>query len=84
MYDDLVNGNVWFFDVDLFLNGNLFVLLLCGIDIVVFEFDLDICECVWEQCFDMEDIYDVDVFGEDEFFIVNMCEWNDFVGVSED
>ncbi|MFK8214569.1 aryl-sulfate sulfotransferase [Haloferax volcanii] len=83
-YDDSVNGNAWFFDVDPLPNGNLLVSSPRGTDTVVFELDPDTRERVWEQRFDMEDTHDVDAFGGDELLIANMREWNDSAGVSED
>ena len=70
-YDDSVNGNAWFFDVDPLPNGNLLVSSPRGTDTVVFELDPDTRERVWEQRFDMEDTHDVDAFGEDELLIAN-------------
>ena len=76
VHNDSVDDGAWFFDVDPLPNGNLLVSSPRAGETVVYEFDPDSQERVWQQRFDMEDTHDVDRLSEDELLIANMREWN--------
>ena len=83
-HDDMVGGSAWFFDVDQLPNGNLLVSSPRAGDTLLFEFDPDTQERVWEERFDMTDTHDVTSLGDDRIAIANMREWNESAGVSDD
>ena len=83
-HDDRVGGSAWFFDVDQLPNGNLLVSSPRAGDTLLFEFDPDTQERVWEERFDMTDTHDVAYLGDDRIAIANMREWNESAGVSDD
>ena len=77
-------SGAWFFEVDPMPNGNLLVSSPRDGETVVFEFDPDTRERVWQERFDMTDTHGVAYLGDDRIAIANMCEWNDSAGVSDD
>jgi len=83
-HDDTVGGDAWFFEVDPMPNGNLLVSSPRAGDTVVFEFDPDAEERVWQERFDMTDTHGVAYLGDDRIAIANMREWNESTGVSGD
>ena len=83
-HDDTVGGSAWVFDVDQLPDGNLLVSSPRAGDTLVFEFDPDTQERVWEERFDMTDTHDVAYLGDDRIAIANMREWNESAGVSDD
>jgi len=84
IHDDNVGGNAWFFDVDPMPNGNLLVSSPRADDTLVFEFDPDARERVWQERFAMTDTHDVAYLGDDRIAIANMREWNATTEVSDD
>ena len=83
-HDDRVGGNGWFFEVDPMPNGHLLVSSPRGGDTVVFEFDPDARERVWQERFDMTDTHGVAYLGDDRIAIANMRAWNDSADASGD
>ena len=83
-HDDTVGGSAWFFDVDQLPNGNLLVSSPRAGDTLLFEFNPDTQERVWEERFNMTDTHDVASLGDDRIAIANMREWNESAGVSDD
>jgi hypothetical protein len=77
-------AGAWFFEVDPMPNGNLLVSSPRDGETVVFEFDPDTRERVWQERFDMTDTHGVAYLGDDRIAIANMREWNDSAGVSDD
>ncbi len=77
-------GGRWFFDVDQLPNGNLLVSSPRDGETVLFEFDPDTQERVWQERFEMEDTHDVAYLGDDRMAIANMREYNETTGVSND
>lgn len=77
-------SGAWFFEVDPMPNGNLLVSSPRDGETVVFEFDPDTRERVWQERFDMTDTHGVAYLGDDRIAIANMREWNDSAGVSDD
>ncbi len=49
---------------------------------MLFEFDPDTQERVWQELFEMEDTHDVAYLGDDRMAIANMREYNESTGVS--
>ncbi|RLM56846.1 ArsR family transcriptional regulator [Halobellus sp. Atlit-31R] len=83
-HNDTVGGRAWFFDVDPLPNGNLLVSSPRAGDTVVFEFNPETRERVWQQRFEMTDTHDVAALGDGRIAIANMREWNESTGVSDD
>jgi len=83
-HDDGAVGSAWFFEVDPMPNGNLLVASPRDGETVVFEFDPETRERVWQERFDMTDTHGVAYLGDDRIAIANMREWNDSAGVSDD
>ena len=83
-HDDGVVGSAWFFEVDPMPNGNLLVSSPRDGETVVFEFDPDTQERVWQERFEMTDTHGVAYLGDDRIAVANMREWNDSAGVSDD
>jgi hypothetical protein len=83
-HDDSVGDGAWFFEVDPMPNGNLLVSSPRDGETVVFEFDPDAGERVWQERFDMTDTHGVAYLGDDRIAIANMREWNESAGVSDD
>jgi len=76
-------GASWFYDVDPLENGNLLVTSTIPGDTVVYEFDPDTGDRVWEQQFDAEDTHDAQLLNEHELLVANMRNTRED-GVSDD
>jgi hypothetical protein len=83
-HGDSVSGTAWFFEVDPMPNGNLLVSSPRDGETVVFEFDPDTQERVWQERFEMTDTHGVAYLGDNRIAIANMREWNESASVSED
>jgi len=74
----------WFFDVDPLPNGNLLVVSPRDGATVVYEFDPETDERVWEQRLPFEDTHDVDMLSEDELVVSHMRAWDAANETSDD
>lgn len=72
----------WFYDVDPLSNGNLLVVSTAPGRTLVYEYNPETRERIWEEEFDFEDTHDVDLINENELLIANMREYEN--GVSND
>lgn len=84
VYNSSRGENAWFFDVDPLPNGNLLVTSPRDERTLVYEFNPETRERVWEQRFPFTDTHDVDMLNEQELVVSHMRAWDANRSVSDD
>ena len=77
-------GARWFYDVDPLPNGNLLAVTTNPDGTMVYEFDPETKERVWEQALPYHDTHDVDVYNETHLAVANMRQYNESCACSND
>jgi outer membrane protein assembly factor BamB len=72
IYEGPEDSRNWFYDVDPLPNGNLLVVNPVPDTTVVYEFDPETGDRVWTERFDLADVHDVDLIGDDELLVAGI------------